>query len=134
MIECYLGVGSNLGDRRKNIKLALQEIEKLKGTKIIKVSKVIQTNPLPCRVPSQGKFLNAALKIKTTLSAKNLLRALQKIEDKLGRTRDIRWGPRTIDLDILFYGDKVINQKDLKIPHPMMFEREFVLKPLREVI
>jgi len=134
MIECYLGVGSNLGDRRKNIKSALQKIEKLKGTKIIKVSKVIQTNPLPSRAPNQGKFLNAALKIKTTLSAKNLLRALQRIEDQLGRTRDIRWGPRTIDLDILFYGDKVINQKDLKIPHPRMFGREFVLKPLREVI
>lgn len=134
MVICYLGIGSNLGDRRKNIKLALQKINRLKGTRVIKVSKFIETNPVGGS-PGQGKFLNAALKIKTNLTPLNLLKKLKIIEKELGRPQGhMRYSPRTIDLDILFYGDKIINRKDLKVPHPKMFEREFVIKPLSKII
>ncbi|MGE5197576.1 MAG: 2-amino-4-hydroxy-6-hydroxymethyldihydropteridine diphosphokinase [Deltaproteobacteria bacterium] len=133
MTTCYLGIGSNLGDRRKNIELALKKIKALKNTEIIKISKIRQTQPQG-GPRKQGKFLNAALKIKTGLSPIKLLGELKKIEKELGRTEGPRWGPRVMDLDILFYGDKIINRKDLTIPHPRLFEREFVLKPLSEII
>lgn len=133
MVICYLGIGSNLGNRPKNIKLAVEKIGALKGTKVIKQSKIIETEPAggPRR---QGKFLNTALKIKTVLSAAVLLKELKDIEKELGRKRTVRYGPRTIDLDILFYGDKIIKRKDLVVPHPRMFERDFVLRPLSEII
>jgi 2-amino-4-hydroxy-6-hydroxymethyldihydropteridine diphosphokinase len=133
MVNCYLGIGSNLGDRRKNIKLAIKEINALKNTKVIKVSGLIETKPVG-GPPKQGKFLNAALKITTGIPALSLLKKVKTIEKKLGRVKSVRHGPRTIDLDILFYGDKIINRKDLIIPHPRIFERDFVLKPLSEVI
>ena len=130
---CYIGIGSNLGDRRKNIKLAVQKIKALEKTKVIRLSRIIET--LPQGGPSrQGKFLNAVLKIKTKISPSALLGKLKSIEKELGRKRTVRWGPRLIDLDILFYADKVINRKNLKIPHPRIFEREFVVRPLLEVI
>jgi 2-amino-4-hydroxy-6-hydroxymethyldihydropteridine diphosphokinase len=122
MTVCYLGVGSNLGNRRKNIAQAMQKISKLKDTRIIKMSKVIQTQPMG-GPSNQGKFLNAALKIQTKIPPLKLLQALKKIERDLGRTKTVRYGPRVIDLDILFYGDKIINRKNLTIPHPRIFER-----------
>ena len=126
---CYLGVGSNLGNRRETIKSAVKEINALEGTKVIKSSKIIETDPVggPAR---QGKYLNSALKIRTNLTPFTLLKRLKQIEKKLGRKKTVRFGPRTIDLDILFYGNKIINRKNLKIPHPKIFEREFVIKPL----
>jgi 2-amino-4-hydroxy-6-hydroxymethyldihydropteridine diphosphokinase len=133
MLTCYLGIGSNLGDRRKNIRLAIKKINALKDTEVVKVSKIIETKPVGG--PRQGKFLNAALKIKTNFGPLTLLKELKKIEKELGRNSDnIRYGPRTIDLDILFYADRIINRKNLKVPHPKMFERQFVIKPLSEVI
>ena len=133
MQTCFLGIGSNLGDRRKNIRLALEKISRLKNTKIIKVSKIAETVPLGG--PSgQGKFLNAVLKINTNLTPLKLLKQLQKIENELGRRRTVRWGPRTIDLDILLFGDKVIEGKELKIPHPRLMRRDFVLKPLLNLL
>lgn len=133
MTTCYLGLGSNLGDRRKNIRLAIQKINRLKGTKVIKVSKLIETAPVggPLRQP---KFLNGALKIKTNLSPQLLLKKIKEIEKELGRSKTTRFGPRTIDLDILLYSDKIMKTKKLTIPHPRMFERDFVLKSLSEVI
>lgn len=130
---CYLGVGSNLGDRKKNIRLALRRINSLQGTKAVKLSKIIETEPLG-GPKGQNKFLNAALKIKTGLSPLALLRNLKRIERELGRVKGARNGPRVIDLDILFYGDRIINRNNLKVPHPRVFQREFVLKPLLEVI
>lgn len=130
---CYLGIGSNLGDRRKNIKLAIRKIESLKDTKLLKASKLIETEPVGGPV-GQAKFLNAALKIKTNIPPKRLLNRLKEIEKGLGRTKTVRYGPRTIDLDILFYGDRIINTKNLVIPHPRIFEREFVIRPLLEII
>lgn len=132
MATCYIGIGSNLGDRGKNIRLAIKKINALKDTKVLNVSKVIETESV--ERPCQNKFLNAALKIKTEFSPFILLKKLKKIEKEIGRKRAIRYGPRTIDLDILFYDDKVINRKALRVPHPKIFEREFVIKPLLEII
>jgi len=133
MVICYLGVGSNLGQRRKNIKLAVDKIKALKDTQVIKASKLHVS--LPCGGPSgQPDYLNAALKISTKLLPLNLLKELKKIEKSLGRVRCARFGPRIIDLDILLYGDKLIRNPDLIIPHPRMFERDFVIKPLIEVL
>jgi 2-amino-4-hydroxy-6-hydroxymethyldihydropteridine diphosphokinase len=133
MVICYLGIGSNLGNRRKNIRLAMKKINALKGTEVIKLSKVIETKPVGGPI-AQGKFLNAALKIRTKLPPLSLLKNLKDIEKELGRKKTVRYGPRTVDLDILFYGDKIINSKNLKVPHPKVFERDFVIKPLLEII
>lgn len=132
MIVCYLGLGSNLGNRKKNIKKALGYLAKTRGIKIEKTSRLYETEPIGG--PPQGKFLNAAVRIKTSLSPQLLLKSIKKIENDLGRKESVRWAPREIDLDILLYGDRIIKQKNLIIPHPRMFEREFVLKPLREII
>ena len=133
MVICYLGIGSNLGNRNRNIKEAIKKINLLKDTKVIKMSKIIETKPVG-GVPAQGNFLNAALKIQTRISPLKLLKDLKEIEKDLGRVKTVRYGPRAIDLDILFYGDRIINTKELAIPHPRLFARDFVLKPLSEVI
>jgi len=133
MVICYLGIGSNLGNRRKNIESAVKTINSLKKTKALKLSRIIETNAVG-GPRYQPKFLNAALKISTGLSPLVLLKNLKQIELELGRIKTVRWGPRIIDLDILFYGDKVVNTEELKIPHPRVFERSFVLKPLSEII
>jgi len=133
MVTCYLGIGSNLGDRLKTIKSAVKKINTLKDTKVIKLSKIIETDPVGGPV-GQPKFLNAALKISTVLPPRKLLKELKNIEKNLGRKQSVRFGPRAIDLDILFYGNEIINYSNLKIPHPRIFERDFVIKPLLEVI
>jgi 2-amino-4-hydroxy-6-hydroxymethyldihydropteridine diphosphokinase len=133
MVICYLGIGANLGDRNRNIKEAIKKINLLKDTKVIKISKIIETKPVG-GPPAQGNFLNAALKIQTRISPLKLLKDLKKIEKGLGRTKSVKYGPRAIDLDILFYGDRIINTEELTIPHPRLFARDFVLKPLSEVI
>lgn len=130
---CYLGIGSNLGDRRENIKTAIEEINSLKNTKVIKASKLIETKPQGGPL-KQNDFLNGALKINTELSPGILLKQLKRIERGLGRKSTVRNGPRVIDLDILLYGDKIIDTKRLIIPHPRMFERDFVITPLSEII
>jgi dihydroneopterin aldolase/2-amino-4-hydroxy-6-hydroxymethyldihydropteridine diphosphokinase len=134
MAICYLGIGSNLGNRKKNIALALKEIDCLKTTKVLKISGLIETAALGGPA-NQGKFFNAALKIKTCLAPQSLLKALKTIENKLGRpSRYIRYSPRLIDIDILFYGDKKINSKQLKIPHAKAFTRDFVMRPVLEIL
>lgn len=133
MVTCYLGIGSNLGDRKAHIICATQKIKALKNTRVIKRSKIIETNPVG-GPKSQGKFLNAVIKIKTSIPPATLLKKLKKIENELGRERTVRNGPRTIDLDILLYGDRIMRTKALCIPHPRMLKRQFVLKPLSELI
>jgi 2-amino-4-hydroxy-6-hydroxymethyldihydropteridine diphosphokinase len=134
MAICYLGVGTNLGNRRKNIAAAMKKINQLPDTRIIRVARIIETKPVG-GPKSQPKFLNTALKIKTKLSPHLLLRKLKIIERELGRKKtSLRYGPRPIDLDILFYADRILNSKDLKIPHPKVFQREFVLRPLSELL
>jgi len=133
MAICYLGAGSNLGDRRKNIKLAVKKINALKNTSVLKESRIIET--APCGGPAdQPDFLNAALKIETKLPPISLLKELKKIENDLGRIKGVRFGPRIIDLDILLYGDRVMHAKKLAIPHPRLFVRDFVTRPLLEVL
>jgi len=132
MVVCYLGVGSNLGNRRENVQKALDYLTRTKGIKIEKSSRIYETKPMGG--PLQGKFLNAAIKIRTSLKPQLLLETLKKIEKDLGRKPTVRFGPRAIDLDILLYGNQTIKTKNLIIPHPRMFRRQFVLKPLREII
>jgi 2-amino-4-hydroxy-6-hydroxymethyldihydropteridine diphosphokinase len=133
MVICYLGVGSNLGNRRKNIELAIKLIQALKDTKIIRVSKLLES--LPSGGPAgQPDYLNAALRVSTNFSPLSLLKELKKIETKIGRIPMVRFGPRVMDLDILLYGDRLIRNKVLTVPHPRMFNRDFVIKPLTEVL
>lgn len=113
--------------------MAVKNINSLKDTCVLRRSRIITS--LPAGGPAgQRNYLNAALKIETNLSPGNLLKELKKIERVLGRTRSARFAPRVIDLDILLYADKVIHGKRLTIPHPRMFVRSFVIKPLSEVI
>jgi len=122
-----------MGDRRENIKQAARMINLLKNTKVLKQSPLIQTDPVGC-LPGQPKFLNGAFKIETRLSPLALLKGLKLIERKLGRVNSAPNSPRTIDLDILLYGDKVIRKDNLTVPHPRMFKRPFVTEPLSEII
>ena len=122
-----------MGNRKRNIKLATKKINALQNTRVLKRSSVIES--LPVGGPAgQGKFLNSALKIDKKLSPLILLKKLKEIENQLGRMKTVRFGPRAIDLDILLYADRVKVSKTLSIPHPRMFKRDFVIKPLMEVI
>ena len=132
-IPAYIGLGSNLGEREETIRQALRIMDKTPGIRVGKVSTLRETKP--AGVKDQPDFINGAAAIETSLAPLDLLDALQAIETKLGRVRDQRWGPRTIDLDILFYGDKVIRDSHLSVPHPGLEDREFLwdcLKDLRE--
>ncbi len=126
----YLGLGSNLGDRQANIEKAIHLLNE-KGIEVLKQSTLIETDPVGG--PPQGKFLNAAIEVKTQLSPQELLQQLKTIEKKMGRVKTVHHGPRPIDIDILIYDDVKIETEELTIPHPKIFEREFVLKPLREI-
>jgi 2-amino-4-hydroxy-6-hydroxymethyldihydropteridine diphosphokinase len=128
---CYIGIGSNLGDREKYIENAIEKLNNIEGVEVKKVSGIHETEPMAG--PKQGKYLNAAIEIETALKPRELLAKLQDIEKQLGRKRTVKNAPRTIDLDILLYGDSKIDEPDLKIPHPGMREREFVMKPLKEI-
>lgn len=132
MLTAYLGIGSNLGNRRHNIKAAINLLQEISNLKVKKVSRLYETNPIGGS--PQRKFLNGAIKIETDLTPPNLLKRLKIIEKSLGRKKTAQNGPRTIDLDILLYGSKIIKTKNLEIPHPRMWQREFVLKPLREIM
>jgi 2-amino-4-hydroxy-6-hydroxymethyldihydropteridine diphosphokinase len=131
MAVCYIGLGSNLGDRQQNIKTALRKIRSVSGTKVDRISSIIES--LPQGGPVQGPYLNAVARIETDLGPYQLLAELQSIELALGRVRAAVNGPRTIDLDILTYGDACIEEEALCVPHPRILEREFVLTPLREI-
>lgn len=131
MARAYLGLGTNLGDRVNNLKKAIQLIKNFKDTKIIKISKIYETEPWG--YTSQDSFLNLCIEIETDLSPFELLEECQKVEKILKRERYFRWGPRTIDVDILIYDDIFINDKDLTIPHPRIHERAFVLVPLKDL-
>ena len=131
MARAFIGIGSNLGDRRATIAAALAHLGELPATELVRVSSLIETDPVG--VTEQGKFLNGAAEVRTALEPVELLAALRRIEDGLGRVRTERWGPRPIDLDILLYDNRVIRAPGLRVPHPRMTEREFVLAPLAEI-
>ena len=127
----YIALGSNIGDRGKNIRTALGLMRQVPGLAVRRVSAFRNTKPVGG--PPQGDYLNAVAEIDTDLPPRTLLSELQKIENRIGRTRDVHWGPRTIDLDIVLLGDLVVDEPDLKIPHPLMHTRQFVLEPLCEL-
>jgi|SRR5579883_668428 len=123
--KVYLGLGSNVGDREGNLKSAIERLP------VVRVSPIYETEPVD--YTDQPWFLNLVVEIETDLSPRDLLRFTAAIEQDLGRTRDIPKGPRTIDIDILFYGDVVVDEPDLQIPHPRIAERRFVLAPLADL-
>ncbi len=131
MHKTVIAIGTNLGDRKKNIETALDLMRK-NGINVVKVSGFYETEPYGYK--EQPGFLNAAALCETNLAPRKLLETLLRIEKKMGRVRKIHWGPRIIDLDIIFYEDFVINEKRLTVPHPDMQNREFVLKPLNEIV
>ena len=129
-INVYLGLGSNQGDRATNLKTAATLISRLIG-KTAKQSHVYETQPWGNT--NQEAFLNQVIMVNTTLDPRGVLDAATKIEREMGRTRKEKWGPRIIDVDILFYGKRVIRDKGLEIPHPELHKRAFVLVPLMEI-
>ena len=130
--EAYISLGSNMGNKKENLEKAISELSQVKDTFVTKKSEIIETEPFGYK--EQDDFLNACVGIKTLLPARELLKELLAIEKRMGRERKIKWGPRIIDLDIIFYGKEVIEEDDLIVPHPYMEYREFVLKPLEEII
>jgi len=130
MAIAYLGLGSNLGDRKQNIENAISSLEEI-GIVILKKSTIIETDPIGDI--AQGKYLNAVLKIFTRISPNNLLTKIKKIETQLGRKKTVPNGPRIIDIDILLYNNFSFKTQKLTIPHPRMFKRNFVMKPLKEI-
>lgn len=131
-MKVYIAVGSNLGDRASLIKQAENSVRKIPGISFKKKSAFYETDPVGSPEP-QGKYLNGVWEIETTLEAKTLLDELMQIETSLGRVRKIKNEARPIDLDILFYDDKIIREEGLSVPHPCLHERWFVLKPLADL-
>lgn len=129
--EVYIALGSNIGDSEQILKDAIASLNSLPNTKVDKVSSLISTAPYG--VIDQPDFLNGCLKLRTLMDPRELLGELNRIEKEAGRERIIHWGPRTLDLDIIFYDDLVCQEEDLCIPHVEMHKRDFVLRPLEEI-
>lgn len=130
-IVSFVGVGSNLGNPIGNCLRAVELISSLGEVEVIRRSSLYRTEP--SGFSEQDPFINCVIEARTTLSAHFFLKSLQQIENDMGRIRAERWGPRTIDLDILLYGQKIISDKALLIPHPELHKRRFVLVPLCEI-
>lgn len=130
-MKAFIGIGSNLGEKEKNIRRAVDEIAVMPFTKLITVSSLYDSEPVG--EVEQGNFVNAVALVETDLPARRLLWNLMLIEQRMGRVRTVRWGPRTIDLDIVLYGKNIVEEDGLVIPHPEMEKRAFVLIPLLEI-
>jgi 2-amino-4-hydroxy-6-hydroxymethyldihydropteridine diphosphokinase len=130
-VKAFVGLGSNLGDREAQIRMALDELAKLPGTRVVRASSLYDSEP--AGEVEQPNFLNAVAQIDTELTARQLLWNLLLIERRLGRVRSARWGPRSIDLDLLMFGELVVEEPDLQVPHPALASRSFVLVPLVEI-
>lgn len=132
MIDAWIGLGANLGDRAAALEAALERLRHTEQTSVGAVSRFYVTPPWGDT--EQPEFLNAVARLRTTLEPQRLLAGLQGIETELGRVRgDRRWGPRVIDLDLLLYGERRIHRPDLEVPHPRIGQRAFVLVPLAEI-
>jgi 2-amino-4-hydroxy-6-hydroxymethyldihydropteridine diphosphokinase len=131
-VVAYIALGANLGDRAGNIAAALQKLQQTPQVKLTKVSTLIE-NPAVGGPTDSPPFLNAAAEIITSLSARAILDRLLEIEKEIGRVRREKWGPRPIDLDLLLFGDQVIDEPGLTVPHPLMQQRRFVLEPLAQI-
>lgn len=127
----YLSLGSNIGNKRKNLLEAIRKIGELENTEVVKSSTILETEPFGYL--EQDNFLNACLEVKTLMTAQEFLKEILQIELDMGRVREIKWGPRIIDIDILFYDKEIIEEDNLAVPHPWICEREFVLDPLSEI-
>jgi 2-amino-4-hydroxy-6-hydroxymethyldihydropteridine diphosphokinase len=130
-IICYIGIGSNLGNSLKNCQHAVKLLSRAKGIELTTISSFYKTEPVG--TANQDYFINAVIEIKTELSPRTLLQTLQNIENDMGRVREVKGGPRIIDLDLLFYGQNVVSERDLIIPHAEIHRRRFVLEPLCEI-
>jgi 2-amino-4-hydroxy-6-hydroxymethyldihydropteridine diphosphokinase len=131
-MDAFLGLGSNLGDRLATLQQAIDLLGREPGIAVQRTSRIWETGPVGG--PDQPDFLNAVAEIDTALEPHDLLKAVSRVEAELGRTRDIRWGPRTIDIDILFIDGLTIHDDRLTVPHPRLHERAFVVMPLLELI
>ncbi|MDR6227080.1 2-amino-4-hydroxy-6-hydroxymethyldihydropteridine diphosphokinase [Desmospora profundinema] len=131
MTRAFIGLGTNLGERTANLKEALTRLDRQEGIRVVRVSRIYETKPVG--LLEQPDFLNRCAEVETSLSPAELLAAMLRVERDLHRVRTIRWGPRTIDLDLLLMGDQVIREPSLTVPHPRMTERAFVLIPLKEI-
>jgi 2-amino-4-hydroxy-6-hydroxymethyldihydropteridine diphosphokinase len=129
-VRAYLGLGSNLGDRLANLLRAVELLAATPGVRVVRSSRVYETEPVG---PPQPDYLNAVVEVETTLPARELLEGCLAVERRMGRVRGERWGPRTIDLDLLTYGREEVDEPGLTVPHPRMHERAFVLVPLAEL-
>jgi 2-amino-4-hydroxy-6-hydroxymethyldihydropteridine diphosphokinase len=129
--RAYLALGSNLGDRVAHLQHAIDVLAREDGVVVSAVSRVYETAPVGG--PPQDAYLNAVVALDTTLAPRELLALAQGIENSAHRVRDERWGPRTLDVDVLLYDELELDDPDLTIPHPRMWERGFVLAPLRDV-
>jgi 2-amino-4-hydroxy-6-hydroxymethyldihydropteridine diphosphokinase len=127
----FLGLGANFGDRMANLVRAVEEL-KTAGVRVVQSSSVYETEPVG-GPPDQDSYLNAAIEVATSLTPREMLDLCKKIETDLGRVPGPRWGPRRIDVDILLWGDRVVDEPDLEIPHVEMANRAFVLGPLDEI-
>ena len=131
MAAVYLGLGSNLGDRESSIRKALDILALNREIRVVRVSSMYETEPIG--LTEQPDFINAAALIETSLSPTELLRVILDVEEQMGRVRNLRWGPRVIDIDILLYDNVAVDSPPLTIPHPRMLERAFVMAPLAEI-
>ena len=131
MVEAYLGLGSNIGDREQQLKEAIERLRHEEGIQVQRVSSVYETKPVG--YVEQPDFLNLCVQVQTTLAPEILLERCLNIEQALHRVRKERWGPRTMDIDVLLYGDSIIETERLTVPHPRMTERAFVMIPLNEI-
>ncbi|MDF2446421.1 MAG: 2-amino-4-hydroxy-6-hydroxymethyldihydropteridine pyrophosphokinae [Moraxellaceae bacterium] len=129
--QAFIGLGSNLGDAAATLRSAVACLRKLPGSRVTGLSSLYRSTPLG--PPGQDDYLNAVARLETVLTPHSLLQALHIIEDRHGRVRQQRWGARTLDLDLLLYGNDVITSPDLTLPHPEMLNRNFVLIPLLDI-
>jgi 2-amino-4-hydroxy-6-hydroxymethyldihydropteridine diphosphokinase len=129
--RAYLGIGSNLGDRLSFLQLAVDHLARTEGVTVAAVSPVYETAPVGG--PEQPDYLNAVVAVDTALSAHDLLRIAQGIEAAAERVRTVRWGPRTLDVDVLLVGEERVDEPDLVVPHPRLAERAFVVVPLADL-
>jgi 2-amino-4-hydroxy-6-hydroxymethyldihydropteridine diphosphokinase len=131
-VRVYVGLGSNLGEREATLRHALEHLEGDEEIEVVAVSTFRETDPVG--YVDQPRFLNGAVALETELSPQALLERLLDVERRLGRTREgPRFGPRTIDLDLLLYGEEVVDERELAVPHPRLHERRFALEPLAEL-
>ncbi|WP_145520008.1 2-amino-4-hydroxy-6-hydroxymethyldihydropteridine diphosphokinase [Staphylococcus warneri] len=131
MVKAYLGLGSNIGDRAHQLQQAIRIIDQYQYIDVTSISPIYETEPVG--YTDQPQFLNLCIEIETTLNPQELIKRCLETEEALHRVRKIRWGPRTLDVDILLYGNEIIEEDNLIIPHPRMTERAFVLIPLNDI-